>query len=281
VYLLGTTRPGSAGYDVILDPRSPSQVAAGVGSAHFYPNVQSSTGKLLFVARLHDAYQAFVFTPGKEGEGDTAQLSRDPQIATPGCSSDPSSLRRIFALPDDDTTLYECIYRGDNYYLGGGSAPFDIQGKTPLAFGAGRTFLGTDLSEAFYIVSATDTKQVRREGDAGDDGGAGAFNVVAVRSRLGGGFMLAVAEPTPYAYALYDVAPDGLAVRRGAYHMGSINGGKCVLDPTGALYCVSTIAPPITEGVVKLTFGAPPEVVFDDRNQTVKIGGGHELITGP
>jgi hypothetical protein len=271
VYALVSTS-STYGHDVLMDPAAPWRRAYGFG---FYPytfGIRASDRRLVLTT-LYPA-TAYVFSPGLPDEGDKA-YARNTVLPTPGCTQ--SDLRRVLLNPDKPSGIYECIQGGSRYYVLGTSTLVDVgTHRYVLALGESDVMLARNLGGPLVVLDNGVASDV-----IGIDGG----KVVTVRSRVGGGFLVAAVAPSPGGSTtprLYEVANDGTSKDMGAYHMGSIQlSATTALEPSGAMIGVVTLMAPFDRGVVRLRLDAVPEVIFDAGLQSNKELQIKELVTGP
>ena len=271
VYALVSTS-STYGHDILMDPAAPSRVAYGFG---FYPytfGIRASDRRLVLTT-LNPA-TAYVFHPGLPNEGDKA-YARHTVLPTPGCTQ--NDLRRVLLNPDKASGIYECIQGGSRYYVLGTSTLVDAgTNRYVLALGENDVMLARNLGGPLVVLASGTANEV-----IGIDSG----KVLAVRSRVGGGFLVAVVEPSPAgpgSARLYEVTIDGTSKDMGAYHMGSIQpSATSALEPSGAMISVVTRMQPFGRAVVRLRLDAAPAVIFDagqQSNTELQIKG---LVTGP
>lgn len=271
VYALVSTS-STYGHDVLMDPAVPARVAYGFG---FYPytyGIRASDRRLVFTTL--NPPTAYVFHPGLPNEGDKA-YARHTVLPTPGCTQ--KDLRTALLNPDKPSGLYECIQGGSRYYVLGTSTLVDVgASRHVIALGENDVMLARNLAGPLVVLDSGAANEV-----IGIDGS----KVIAVRSRVGGGFLVAAVAPSPGGATtprLYEVAVDGTSKDMGAYHMGSIQlSATSALEPSGAMISVVTLVAPFDDGIVRLRLGAPPQVIFDASQQPNTELQIKELVTGP
>jgi hypothetical protein len=271
VYLLGTLKPGEIGHQVLIFPTNPADRAFGFGDVSRRPFVRPTDGRVVFQAGQH----AYTFTTSVgTSSGIEQQLAAQTLLPTPGCGRD-DSLYKVFVFPDDGETFYECIGFSVHWHVGTSTTPLFLD-YLPFAVAEDRSFIGQDGTPEYFLVRGRSAVRVL-------DGGY--TNLFAWRASPGGGFLVALSRPGVRA-ELRRVEASGESIL-GNYDFGEGaggggGGGHCVLEPTGAMVCITTLEQDggPQDGVVRFSTTGPPEILYDERTSDVKI---HiaELVTGP
>lgn len=278
VYVLGSTQPGSAGRGALFHPDFPTRLAAGWG---YYGNYLTIRGdrKILFTSIQPRG--AYVFAPALPNESLGAQYARHTLLSTPACGSTSPALRDVHLHPKSGAGgppgYYLCTLAGGRYYELGTSTELNLGGRYLLGIDENGAFLVRPTGGQLIIMDGTVEHPVI---------GIDASKVTEVRSRRGGGFLVAAVAGAETSPRLYDLPiATGVAVERGAFIMGRFRlTSLTALEPSGALQAIVSLVSPGVDGVVRFRIDAPPEVLFDESKDTTKgavqLHAGM-LVTGP
>jgi hypothetical protein len=278
VYLLGTLQEGASFRNVLIDPTRPLDRAYGFGHVRPRPLVNPTTGRLWFAASgSKNETQLHVFSQSVPTSVTSIdiQLAPQPVIPTPNCDSAVNYLYAIFAFPEDGVLAYTCA-ASPLLSVAGANAP-DLHGRLPVAVGYERTILTFATGEGYALVKddvVTPLPPLYLNA-----------SLSAVRARPAGGFY-AVGNAPNVRGQLMEIMLDGTVTVVGPYDFGPPEpgvgpGSRCVLDGKQSLFCLNDVpGADFAHGVLRFSIGAPPVVVFDERNSDVKI---HisSLATGP
>lgn len=274
VYVVGTRLPGSAGWDVLIDPSAPTVQAHGFGNYFSTPGIRPQDGRLVFRTYA----ELYWFTPDSVALGSPAAevLANDTLVATPGC---PQGVARAFVFPDDGAIGYQCFQSVDypnfaqHLFVEGSSEPLASGGdERPIAVGPGRSALfrnGDTLrvfdGAEFHAISGAG---VQREAPA-------------VRFRDGAFLVAAVRSFSPQSIELLQVSLQGAVRSVGFYRLDVPDTvfSECVLEPNGALVCFTGQLGPTTK-VTRFTLDAAPATIYDPTGNQVALHIPH-LVTGP
>lgn len=276
VYLLGTLQEGDAWKNVLIDPRDPKDRAFGFGYTLRAPIIHPKTGKLTFIAHADSNPMRRLYTFGSSTPPTAyanAQLAAHTIVPT-RCTGD--SLFEHYLFPDDGVLAYDCLGNPGPTYIDGVTAPFDRQGHSIVAVGAGRVVLAAKTAPEYALLVGGAVVPVQ-----GLDTNT---TLYAVRSLPSGGF-IAAANATGVRGQLIEIAVDGTTTVKGPYDFGMPPlgpGPRCVLEPSGALVCLQLLqaSPIAVDGIYRFRLGAPPELLYDERSSDVKIHISY-LVTGP
>ena len=278
VYLVGSALPGSAGYDILVDPAVPNVRAHGFGYYFSSPVVRPKDGRLVW--RTFD--ELWVFQPDTVALGaqENVVVANDDAVATPGC---PEGVAHAFVFPDDSKVAYQCFQSRTNpdfaqhVFVEGASTPLASGGAGIFPIGVGNKravlFRAQANGELSVFDGATKHPVV---------GSATPGYVAAVRFR-GGAFRVAQWRTGDGGSSLdlLRVAVDGTMTVVGTYSLGSPAPSidRCVLEPSDGLVCF-TWGVSESDKIVRFSLGAAPQLLFDETGQPVQI---HisDLVTGP
>lgn len=229
----------------LFDPERPADRVGGVPCDHAWPTIRPTDGRLVYT-QVPSRDRARIFIPG----------SAPVDVVAPGCTR----VERVFAFRDGALGLY-CVGLEDFIAVvpTGETIPLHAQ---PIAPGPARSLLvwNADTREGAIVdPSGTKTRVT---------GISGSYPWIWLARSTETGFLAVVSgvEET----ALYEIALDGRATRRGAYQLGIpavTTTNPCALDSDGRVLC----AP-----LYRLTLTAPP-VYIGDLSSGLKQG---EPFTG-
>lgn len=269
VYLLGTlSMSADAWRDALIHVDRPNDFATGFGYVSRAPIVRPTDGRLLFAAsgdQLPDRIYRYT-TPGTG----FPNPSLAAQAIEPGVSCGTARLDRFFVFPDDGALLYRC---GAQVFVTGSAVPLDLGNRNLLATGRNRLIVAASTYPDLVLVQNGVVTPV--PGLTGTP--------LAFRSRPSGTMYMAISG-VGVRGELREIALDGSSQVVGTYQLGagpSGPGADCALEPSGALVCINTIdRADFAQGVVRVSFDKPPEILYDERKGGVKI---HisRMVTGP
>lgn len=272
IYLLGTTLPGSSGFDVVANLLTPDEFMYGFGR---FPNdltIRHTDGRLLFIDQDRAGNDhVFGFTPDSSPPP-FEPLENDLVLATPGCANGVSN---VSVFPDDGIAAYQCFRTADDpvayrLFLEGESTPLEFL-AAPVALGAGRRVL-LEQDGALSLFAGGVVTEIQTP----------AFQRVVAARFLDGGFVVALGtfEPTESKIEVVQIDRAGKATRMGELDLGDLLSFfiDCKFAPDRSLICMTE---EITLGdtITRFTTTAPPVKIFDEREHQIQI---HisELITG-
>jgi len=159
---------------------------------------------------------------------------------------------------------------GIRYYELGTTTPFETAGRPILGTAKNRRVLVKSVDAKLAILAADGEHVIS---------GIDATLLVAARSQ-GDGFRIAAFTKDDVSVPnLYYVGVDGNVKLIGKYTLSGYRVGVSdVLEPDGAL--VSIVGELGGDRVMRSRVGAPPELVFAEAKQAIKIHGG-AVMTGP
>ena len=282
LYLLGTSDEGYCGHNALVFPSAPAEYAFGFGCDTWRTVIRPTDGRLLFLGTTglpNESSHVYIYEQPTTVDETPSRRGSVPQpiLPTPACAN-PDGL---WVFPDDGKAFYSCS--GAIYYVEGSSEPWTFGKYVPRAVGEDRTvFLVSTVPDMALFVDGK-IVPVKPFGTG--------WNVVAARSRRGGGFLLAYHGDDTRA-ALCEVTRTGETIPIGEYRLGDSfsTGPGCTLEPGGALVCTwDRVHDPdggpdgAHDGLVRFTFDAPPEILYDEAGKPIKVHGliSPERVTGP
>jgi hypothetical protein len=277
VYLFGTLREGSAGYDAVVHYRAPDMPAVGFHGLAFGSAALGTDAELEYLLGRDATLRRFRcdrcpdFAPGADYPRDSA--ANDPTIATACDASIPDRRPDAFLGGPDGDRIVRC---GGTWYDSTGEAL--APDLAPIRFGRGRRLLESP-AEGGYTIFDLETHErtpVR---------GLHTCPRLAVRSDAVG-FVLVM--ECPVGAERWSIAADGSTALLGTYPplpVGYDSPSVSALAADGRL--VQIVQGPregfIDDAIVERTIGGPSEVAFSEECDPSPPVRPHasSLLTGP
>jgi hypothetical protein len=263
VYLLGSLRPGLAGWQALVYPGLPDDYAVG-----FYDPtagvIRPSDGRLLFM----DNGGPQIFVPSSIPSSGNFPLAKNQALATPPC---PGAYPLVF--PDDSAVGYACGSDDSFHVQGQSAALYTLLYTTIYAAGPGRVLLTNKVGVPTLLTPGGDIVVQNPWSDQ------------PITARYSGdGFLVVVVAAAAPIMNLWKVRLDGTTINLGTYQGGNqVDFFQCKLELSGALQCPATKLTQQDSAygvVVRFTLTDPPQIVYDDTAQPVKLDISY-LFTGP
>lgn len=216
VYLLGTLRPGSSGWDALAHWSNPNRYTVGFSSEINDRSVQIWKGQLVYRSFVERGLRIFQPDLTSTLKADDLDYPRDPErndpiLKTPPCSAEDDGPLTFLTSPDD-RLIYQCP---DEAWYEDGEKVVDsmpaAEGRL-LALGYDGVVLVDPISRRFAVMSLADGQQHILDANFPET-----YRPIAYRTAKDGFHIVAEREANDPTPELWLITPDGSASRVGSY----------------------------------------------------------------